>query len=543
MLSESGLDNPDNGVYDKTKYPKWPKTAVSLSDFFKYLRGGNGEPGAMLTAIDTLYVEEADWGKYNVAPVRALAKVKAVGTVKDTTYEYVNPYSGGCALVVSGPGPVVIPNCTVSFKDQLGNSYTKTSDDAGYIYLTREELPDWYSGSPSINDLSFRTKPSSFSYGGKTVTDDGMIAATCGVPYKVEVSVGMTGSEWVQECVYADYEITRTVEGVDEKSWGDVKFPEAKNNGTGYYLYKSVGDMYSLRKVKFSSSVSITDYAIGDHFLKVRDPSVECFWDRPVGTEPSTMTRQVVFGDGEEPRQVSVNHLPVKKDSYGNDYCLPLLDYGLRCVSSTKTVIPEYCEMGALNVTGLKGGSGDEMFTSFNDKLVLSDDGTSKVPVNKTNYELILGQTSFSFCFDYSTFGHVYIRKAYYDDMTDTYRFKRYDSLEEYVADKNLNVSKAYVGALMNSGTLAGITVRNWVNFYFSANDGAIVDLEPYLIRNVYNNFTIEIPMFSHEDIFYMGFKGIFVYDESDPYIASCKTSDRTYTFQAIKDAKSAPLP
>lgn len=514
-----------------------------MSDFFKYLRGSNGEPGVTLTAIDTLYVEEADWDKYNVAPVRALAKVKMVGTVKDTTYEYVNPYSGGCALIVSGPGPVVIPNCTVSFKDQLGNSYTKTSDASGYIYLTRDELPDWHSGCPSIQDLSARTKPSGFSYGGKNITDDGMIAATCGVPYKVEVNINMLGSEWIRESVYADYEIVRTVEGVGETSWNGVRFPEANVDGTGYYLYRSLGDMNRLRKVNFSSFVSIGDYAIGDHFMKVMNPGVECEWDRPMGTEPSTMTKQLSFGDGEEPRQVSVNHLPVKKDHYDTEYCLPLLDYGRQCVSSTKTVIPEYCGIGALNVTALKGGSGEEEFTSYNGKLVMSDDGTSKVPVNKTNYELILGQTSFSFSFDYSTFGHVYISKAYYDSMTDTYRFKRYDSMMEYISATGLSVSKTYIGGLENSGTLAGVKIRNSVLIYFSAQDGAIVELPPSIIRNVYDNFTIEIPMFSFKDVFYGGSKGTFSYDESNPYVASCEIGGRKYTFQAIKDAKSAPMP
>ncbi len=544
VLSASGLDNPDNGVYDKTRYPKWPKTAVSLSDFFKYLRGNKGETGVSLTAVDTLYVEDADWSKYNVAPVRALAKVKTVGSAKDTTYEYVNPHSGGCALIVSGPGPVVIPNCTVSFKDQLGNAYTKTSDASGYIYLTRDELPDWRSGCPSIHDMSARTKPLSFSYDGKTIADDGKIAATCGVPYKVEIGVKMVGSEWIRESVYADYEIFRIVEGATESSWDGVRFPETNANGSGYYLYRSLGDMDRIRKVNFSSSISIGDYAIGDHFLKVINPGVDCFWDRPVGTEASTMTKQLSFGNGEEPRQVSVNYLPVRKKDYDNtEYYLPLLDYGQQCVSSTKTIVPEYCGIGAFNVTALKGGSGDEAFTSYNDKLVMSDDGMSKVQVNKTNYELILGQTSFSFSFDYSTFGHVYLRDAYYDSATDTYRFKRYDSLKEYVEDTNLTVDKAHVGALTNSGSLAGVKVNNRVLIYFSAKNGTIVELAPYIIRNVYDNFTIEVPLFSFEDVYYGRSTGTFSYDESNPYVASCEIGGSKCTFQAIKDARSAPMP
>lgn len=58
-------------------YPKWPRTAVSIYDFFKYLRGSDGESGTMMSVVDTLYVEEVDWSKYNVAPVRSLAKVNS----------------------------------------------------------------------------------------------------------------------------------------------------------------------------------------------------------------------------------------------------------------------------------------------------------------------------------------------------------------------------------------------------------------------------------------------------------------------------------
>jgi len=49
--------------------------------------------------------------------------------------------------------------------------------------------------------------------------------------------------------------------------------------------------------------------------------------------------------------------------------------------------------------------------------------------------------------------------------------------------------------------------------------------------------------MISFDNVFYGGFKGTFIYDESNPYVASCRIGDQTYTFQAIKDAKSAPLP
>ncbi len=545
VLSNEGLDNPDNGVYDADIYPKWPRSAVSILDFFKYLRGSNGESATSFAVVDTLYVEEADWTKYNVAPVRSMAKVKLVAEASDTTYEYVNPYSGGCALIVTEPGPIAIPNCTVRFNDQDGNSYEKTSDERGYIYLTRDELPEWHAGAPSISDLSSRTKPSSFSFRGKTITDACHIAATCGVPYKVKVNVKMTGSSWVNTRISATYVVTRTVEGNDETGWGGFGFP-GSDAKTGYFMYRCLNDVNKFRKMDLNSNYETpADYIVGDHFMKFGNKGIENEWDRLCDTVPSTTVMPVKFGDGALPTVMDVNYVPVKPKEKKSYYDEPFPDYGFELESSSKTIIPEYCGIGGFNVSGVRGGSDDEPFTSYNDKLVLSEDGTRKVPVNKTNYELILGQTSFSFSFDYSTFGHVYERKAYYDSVTDTYRFKRYDTMLDYLAQTTPALDHKYATTLMNEGVLSGVTIRNSIPVYLNSKDGVVVadKNEPFIIRNVYDGFTMKFTSFSVKDMYYGEVEGTFHYKASDPYRASITIGGKEYVFQAILDSRSAPLP
>ncbi len=550
VLSASGLDNPGNGVYDVTEFPKWPTTAVSIEDFFRYLRGcdGNdGEPGVSSLAADSLYVEEADWSKYNVVPVRALAKVKEDGAVKDTTYEYVNPYTGGCTLLVTGPGPVAIPDCKVVFKDQAGNSYTRTSDASGYIYLLRDELPDWSGGSPSVSDLSARTRPESFEFSGKTIDDASRIAATCGIPYKVDVLVNMTGAEWSANKVYAYYETIRSVEGTEEKSWGGHEFPNGSGEtGLGYFFYRSKCDMSGYRELDFyGSAPALDDVAVGDHFLTFNGFFAESSWTRSVGTVPSTQTKSVVFGDGASPAMVDVHYLPTTETSNGYYHRGHLPDYGLKKASASKTIIPEYCMIGGLDVTGLKGGTGDKQYTSYNDKLVLGDDGATKIPVNRTNYELLLGKTSFSFSLDYSSFGHVYLKKAYYDAGTATYRFKRYGTFMEYLTGQSVTDSDAYVMSLRNSGYLDGSRINTTVYIHLAASGGVIstTKFSSFLIRNVYDGFNLEFSPFTFHDAYYGSVSGTFSYDVSSPYTASCTINGRKYTFQAIKDAVSAPLP
>lgn len=548
VLSDEGVENPGNGVYDLEAYPKWPRSAVSEKDFFEYLRGGDGEPGGKLAATDTLYVEEADWTKYNVAPVRALAKVRMNGAVKDTTYEYVNPYSGGCAMIVTGPGPVVIPDCTVKFKDQTGRSYTLKSDALGYIYINRADLPVWNEGSPSMADLAARTRPESFSFGGKVIDDPARIASTCGVPYQVGLSVRMTGASWSDDRLSADYQATRTVEGKVETGWGGKNYPDSDDNGLGYFYYRSLGDLRNFRKYTFGANSFVrqpNDYCQGDHFIQFKAKSAENLWQRPVGTTPSEEMVNVVFGDGEKPSVVGVNHIPVSVSGSSARYLDFIPDYGLRCVSETKAVNPEYCLFGAFNVSGLKGGDGDAAFTSNNGKLVWSEDKAEKVAVNKTNYELILGQTSFSFSFDYSTFGHVYHKKAYYDESTDTFRFKRYDSFLDYLDAVKPTATQSDVTTFIISGRLGGVSIRNTVGISLYVNNGVLKgsSVESVTIRNLYDRFDLQFAQFRFRDAYYGTTKGEFRYSESNPYVATCELDGKKYVFQAIKDGVSAPLP
>jgi hypothetical protein len=119
------------------------------------------------------------------------------------------------------------------------------------------------------------------------------------------------------------------------------------------------------------------------------------------------------------------------------------------------------------------------------------------VPVNRTNYELILGQTSFSFAFDYSTFGHVYRRNSYYDEETKTFRFTRYDTMIDYLKATDETWSDMCVTTFENSGNLNDVKIRNTVKVILSVKDGVIQNPdEIFLIRNVYDGFDITFSNF-----------------------------------------------
>ena len=72
VLSETGLPNPGNGVYDIELYPNWPAFAVSENDFWLYLKGKDGSEGQtiIVTRIDSVivYVDDIDPQKYSVKP-------------------------------------------------------------------------------------------------------------------------------------------------------------------------------------------------------------------------------------------------------------------------------------------------------------------------------------------------------------------------------------------------------------------------------------------------------------------------------------------
>ena len=279
VLSPEGLPNPENGVYDVTEYPNWPATAVAETDFWLYLKGKDGvdetaEPASgSLTLQDTVYLERVDPAKYNVAPVITLSK-----TVNGkTTYEYVNPWSGSAAFIVTGPGPVIVPNCTVTFTDMKGNAYTKTSDAAGYIYLPRKELPVYSLGDPSAldnpDDIHNGTRPSSFSFGTTTVTDPARIASTTKVPYQVDLVTELTGAKLISESSYAGYTVKRVIEGVTE----EVNFISTDANMTASYnnnvfkYYRNKGAAILLQRLLENGGANSNTYGDGSNAMNVED--------------------------------------------------------------------------------------------------------------------------------------------------------------------------------------------------------------------------------------------------------------------------------
>ena len=92
---------------------------------------------------------------------------------------------------------------------------------------------------------------------------------------------------------------------------------------------------------------------------------------------------------------------------------------------------------------------------------------------------------------------------------------------------------------------LGGVSIKNTVGVSLYVSNGNIqaASRGPFIIRNVYNNFELQFVQFKYRDAYYGKTTGKFRYKEADPYVASCTLGDDTYTFQAIKDGVSAPLP
>jgi len=465
-------------------------------------------------------------------------------------------------LLVTGPGPVVIPNCKVKFIDQAGSAYEKTSDSNGYIYLQQSELPDYAAGDPSVTDISARTKPVSFSFGSTTITDQAKIAKTCGVPYKVGLEISMTGSSWERTVVTADYVLKRMVEGVEESSWGGLTFPEGNpSTGLGYFYYRVKGDVSTfISNGAFQKGLSLDKMYAGDHFVVITNPLKDygdyssstvrdgfVTWERDLGTVQSSRAEKATWGDGSEPQVVDVHYVMLgnKNAAYSWDrYYQYFPDYGLSVQSEEMTIIPEYCTMGALDVSGLKD---TDPYLSYNGKPVSDPDaGDAPVRVSLTNYELVLGKTSFCFDFDWSSFGHVYLKGSEYDSSEKVFRFERFDSLkeylEEYVRDRApySGTFEYGVSTFRNSGMLGDVKVDNNVRVtpVLDADKGTMYLKEPCLIRNVYDGFNLMFTDWELWDIFYGGAEGTFSYEEG-AYVAGCTLEGNAYSFQAIVDGKS----
>ena len=234
-------------------------------------------------------------------------------------------------------------------------TYTKTSDSSGYIYLSRSELPEWYDGAPSAADdpenIDTGVKPSSFSFGGTVVTEDGKIASTCKVPYQVGLEMTLTGGSLRKRSSLVKYEIHRIVEGErEEQSFleCDPRGFVDDYRGTGflhnvpscYKYYRNEGAAMLLRKMYETASStstaippsSATDSDLLDYFSTLAnlfEGEVPGF-RRAVGEEyfgsPS-------YGDGENPSQIGVYETftyvskgSLLKASYKPDYGLKVLD-------------------------------------------------------------------------------------------------------------------------------------------------------------------------------------------------------------------------
>ena len=531
VLSEAGLTNPGNGVYDPAEYPNWPKSAVTLSDFWLYLKGKDGRNGAdgkpAGHLVDTVYIEEAIPGKYNVAPVRAVMIVSKT----DTTYEFVNPITGGEAFIVTGPGPVIIPNCKVTFTDGKGKTYTKTSNEEGYIYLTRAELPVYSTGNPSMlwdkGNKENGTKPTSFSFGTTTITDSKKIAATCKVAYRVDLELKTTkvfngdGVGYGISTV-ASGSLTRIIEGTRDTR--DMQNSSSRY-GAIFYKYFNKADLTANNNV-YPTFITNT----GKSFKR-----------RTVdgnGTD-SYIARQT-SGDI-EPTTLSV-HAGTKYGT-GNARWY-YADYGM-VVEADQIEVPEIHYMGELDVMGKKGDN-----ISYNNKKVFdkkpdpSNPGAANpVDVQKTNYELILGQTSFAFAIDWSTFGFCYSKYAK-KDADGIWRFRRFESFNDYLENSGYNSSETNfeTSRFRNSGSLNGVKIENSVGIKIKNNY--------HLIRNVYNNFKIAFDDFiapaggdNNNTVLYLGKEGKFYYDPNNQYKAKCTVGSKAYEFQAIVDGVSSPFP
>ena len=381
VLSESGLANPGNGVYDVEEYPTWPATAVNQADFWKYLKGKDGVDGENAVGVagglalsDTAYLDRVDSKMYNVASVIALSKI----TGGKTEYEYVNPISGGAAFIVTGPGPVIIPNCEVTFTDMSGSrTYTKTSDSQGYVYLSREELPEWQAGLPSAKDdpdnIGSGVKPISFSYGSTTVTDQSKIASTCKVPYQVGLIVVTKGATLRYYSTCTDYLVYRIVEGVTEGvhfiscrekiSGGSYTqsamgfWPSVNSSVFRYYRNKGVeillsrvsglaGDLASLKDDQKNDWLSDINHICGERNYEYTLHRAMVSRSRVKGGKETWFAAG--FGDGASPSKVGVYDLLFERiggEAYpGAGKVLP--DYGLKLSDTDREVMnPPYFSM------------------------------------------------------------------------------------------------------------------------------------------------------------------------------------------------------
>lgn len=576
VLSEEGLVNPGNGVYDLEEYPFWPKDRIEMSDYWDYLKGSDGDDGEDgkdgkdgETYKETLYLDNVVEGYFNVAPVNSLMIINwntATSTI-DTTFETVSPITGGAAFIVTSDGGAILPGCQVTFTDLTGRiTYSKTSDEEGYIYLTREELPDYRSGDPSGFDRNNAVKPSEFIFNGKTVNDEARIAKSCIVPYRVNLefpsdSYDVNITKYPHDQVVWNSNVNRMVEGkkvvvkgkdkantVVEVGCGRAVL-DGRKQPYGYFNYMNKADSLT-NAVSIALSSSSSDARIllqsGAFYSNNQTVTIQKIISRPVveDSSVSTLYSNLTFGDGPQPSRISVHYLTGPSSALTPDY-------GMKITSPYTVHVPELRKMGSLDVTGKSGSN-----ISFNGKTVTDLNGESAVEVNKSNYELVIGKTSFSFGFDLSSFGQCYVRKTSVKNEggKKTIEFQRFDSLNSFLSSTTSSITGTQkLTTFYNSGFLNGSRIDNNIEINYRILSNHTLELfslekkveGPCLIRNVYDGFDLkfncfEVNLGGVNIVSYAPVTGKFHYKEGE-YFAEPELNGKTYKVQTIIDGKTDP--
>ena len=515
VLSETGLPNPGNGVYDIELYPNWPAFAVSENDFWLYLKGKDGSEGQtiIVTRIDSVivYVDDIDPQKYSVKPVRALLDLA------DSTYEYVNPYTGGVSYVVFGPGPVLIPDATVELEDGDGKTYSWNSDQDACINLDRNALPDWTEGSPADGiGLTVR----SITFGEKTISESDRLENTI-LPYKVTVSCTMDAPT----LEYGDkarlsFKGFRIREGVSSP-WPDGKRYEYVMSDYDLLSAQALLPSYSKAIEKVATAVCHTedfsDYGSVSPLTYSFVDGLEI--DRLISVRPVSDDGQAIGEYLRSPLYSVVSLGDAASDKPSNPSVLPLhsaplykdskevvelsADYGMRVCSfdtdSKVAVIPEICRMGDLDVTST--------FTE-------DTDADNPRVLHWTRYRAKIGETNFYGKFDMSTFGHVYSNRTFSESgsglgnasVSEVYAFKEYSSLDALISSGEAELAGEY-SSFMISGVLSGVKISNSVKTEYD---------KPFNIKNLYDGFSV-----------YVG--GVYMYHRGQPFSVYASRSGSFY--------------
>ena len=457
VLSAEGLEDPKNPGN------KWDKTKTSLQDFWEYLRGSDGKDGKDgLIKTEFIYVDY-DKSKYNVVPVKSLKRING----SDTTYEYVNPLSGGVAYLVSGPGPVIIPNADVKAVDEKGVSYEWKSDESGYIYVDCDELPEWTDdGRHGGRLLSIK----SLSFGEKSIDEASLIADNTFIPYRVSLIAKLTTPSFNDyNSVRINWAAKRVYEGM-QQDW------PAQN----YYYNISESDLKELSVQKVNLSLPVPEgYAVCSDSIDMssaeilHSPLVSRHISYDKDGYPAFPTyAYVVVGDGKNPSTVKVHENVFKNTGTATNPNLTVkyqADYGCRTSSFDNgrdmVIAPELCEFGQLDTT-------------------------------RSRYVVKIGETILFLMFDTKTFGHIYSSEVYdvpesertRSDLGKLYAFRRYENLADFT--ERLKINYEVTGRIGVIGYLNEILISNSTD-YGLKNFNETKDSVQFEIKNAYDKFTV----------------------------------------------------